>query len=143
MNLEDELREYLKQAKEKLLLEHLEHYRYRRTYLGEEDDRGGRVRCFRFYLGDEEEIAVEKYSQVIVNEKKLKVFIINYKEADEDHCIMQGDISDRSSLIKVQKVHSHLEKTFEDLTLDSSPALLRVNYSHCFLKDKLYLFWPQ
>jgi hypothetical protein len=103
------LKEYLERGKDKMLLEHLGHYRFSRGYLGEEDDRGGRVRCLRFCLEDEEEIFLERYSQIIIDDRKLRVFILNYKEADEGHCIMQGDISDRSSLIKVQKVNARIE----------------------------------
>jgi len=48
----------LRRNKEKLLLENLEHYRYRKHYISEEEDRGGRIRNLRFCIGDEEEITL-------------------------------------------------------------------------------------
>lgn len=57
--------------------------------MGEEEERGGRIRCLRFCL-EEEEILLERYSQVIMDEKKLRVFVINYKIGDEGHVILQG-----------------------------------------------------
>ena len=73
----------------------------------------------------------------------MKLLVINHKEGDESHCILQGEVLDRNSLIKVQKVNPKLETSLEDLELVDRQQTLKVNFSHCFLKDKLYLFWPQ
>jgi len=54
MDLDVEFSEYLRHGKERLLLNNLESYRYRKAYLSEEEERGGgRIRCLRLCLNDE------------------------------------------------------------------------------------------
>lgn len=124
------------------MLQNLEHCRFRRVYIGEEDNNRGKIKCFRFSVEDEE-ILLERYTQVLVNPLSNRVFLINYR-CEDSHLIMYGDISDRSSsLVKVQKINMNLDQSFQDMNLGNPDEIIRINFSHCFLKDNLYLFWPQ
>lgn len=42
----------------------------------------------------------------------------------------------------MKRVQPRFEEYINDLTLEQS-EFIYVNYSYCFAKDKLYLFWPQ
>jgi hypothetical protein len=64
---------------------------------------------------------------------------------EEKHVILQGEIMERGNYIKMKRVQFRLEEDFEgmDINVERRSELIYVNYSHCFAKDKLYLFWPQ
>lgn len=108
----------LKSKKEKILLENLEHYRYRKIYMSQEEDRGGRIRNLRFCIGEEEEITLERYSQVIADEKRNRYFIINYREGQQKHVILQGEFTDRGP-VTVQKVNTRIEESLGELNLEN------------------------
>jgi hypothetical protein len=58
---------------------------------------------------------------------------------------LQGDTSEKVNNIKMKKVQSRIDQSLEelDLNVEKKSELIYVNFSHCFAKDKLYLFWPQ
>jgi hypothetical protein len=78
---------------------------------------------------------------VITDEKKSRIFIVNYRLVEDKHVILQGDIMERGNYVKMKRAMFKLEAEFEDFVLGSEK--INVNYSHCFAKDKLYLFWSQ
>ena len=44
----------------------------------------------------------------------------------------------------MRRVQSKIEETLNNLNLENlGNETIRLNYSHCFLREKLYLFWPQ
>lgn len=78
--------------KRKLLLENLETYKHKKVFYHEEDvdsphqslSTAQKIKCYKFYLyeDDAEEISFEKYTQIIFDPKRSRVYIVNYKAND-------------------------------------------------------------
>lgn len=78
--------------KRKLLLENLETYKHKKAFYQDDDSESPhhslstpqKIKCFKFYLyeDDAEEISFEKYTQIIFDSKKSRVYILNYKAND-------------------------------------------------------------
>lgn len=111
----------------------------------EEPDCAGRIRSYRFTLEDGEELSLSPYSQVIPDDKKNRIFIVNYRLPDDRHVILQGERNERvSGAIKMRRVEGRLDQQLTGLSLEGREGdFVRINYSHCMVRDKLYLFWPQ
>ncbi len=54
-----------------------------------------------------------------MDEKKSRIFIINYRYFDERHAILQGEVSERGSFIRMKKVNYKLEDSIGQIILNS------------------------
>ena len=54
-----------------------------------------------------------------MDEKKSRIFIINYRGNDEKHAILQGEVSERGSFIRMKKVHYKLEDSMGQIRITS------------------------
>ncbi len=67
-----------------------------------------KMKCYKFYLyeDDSEEIGFEKYTQIIFDARRSRVYVVNYKATDERHLILYGGMTpttyDKKFSIKVQ-----------------------------------------
>ncbi len=69
---------------------------------------------------------------------------MNYRTSEEKHCILVGELSDRLSSIKMRKVQERIDQSFGELDINTEKSeVIYLNFSSCFVRDKLYLFWPQ
>lgn len=99
---------------------------------------------------------MERYTQVIIDLET--VFIINYKSNDNKHMMLGGDMRmvGVESAVKVHEILvTETQQSFElnqyfgeyqfkeQGLLAQKQDIIYVNYSYCFFKRVLYLFWPQ
>ena len=76
------------------------------------------IRSYRFTFEDGEELTLCPYSQVITDNRKNRVFVINYRLPDDRHIILEGERKERiSGAIKMNKVEGKLEQQLTGLTL--------------------------
>jgi hypothetical protein len=68
--------------------------------------------------GDGEEILLERYSQIITDEKRTRIFVINYRLVEEKHIILQGEITERGNYVKMKRVQFRLEESFKEMDLN-------------------------
>lgn len=116
--------------------------------------------CFRFTLGSEEdgdELSLEKYTQILVNEDFDEIFIINYRTQENRHimlsgCTKNGYVEKKIVVSEVKIADSQLSEKFteefehqyltEEGIIAQKQDLLYVQYNHCFIKNSLILYWP-
>ena len=55
---------------------------------------------------------------MVTDEKRTRIFVLNHRSQDEKHFILQGEITERGSYVKMRRVQFRLEESFKELDLN-------------------------